>query len=256
MSATPPFDRFDFDLGRAVLEQLIEKFEGLSIGPMAAPSINSIFPEQGVYQLFMRAKLVYAGKTSKTLPSRLLRHHRLLSGRKNITLSDMGFKAVVIHRNWMPSVHERLVIDHYTGIGFCEWNATGFGNNDPGRRREDTIKNRFDLDCPINESFPCAWVDPRTWNVLDLLISLKQNSPFLFRYQCDPKKRFTKGSVKYNQLDVVIPKADMTIREILSVVVDRLPAGWQATFFPSHVILYEEPSNKIYQNATIVIRKP
>src|SRR5262245_18606443 len=117
--ATPPkpFDRFDLDLARAVLEQLIERFESLDVGPLDTTTINQVFPEQGVHQLFQNTKLVYAGKTSKSLPRRLLRHLRLLSGRKNITLSELGFKAVIIHRNWIPSVHEGMVIQHYTQQG-------------------------------------------------------------------------------------------------------------------------------------------
>ncbi|MGH7174318.1 MAG: Eco29kI family restriction endonuclease [Gemmataceae bacterium] len=251
-----PFDRFDLDLARAVLEQLIERFETLDVGPLDAATINQVFAEQGVYQLFQAKRLVYAGKTSKVLPRRLLRHLRLLSGRKNINLADLGFKAVVINRNWMPSIHEGMVINHYTRLGLCEWNQTGFGNNDPGRNREDTIKNKFDLDFPINERFVCSCIDPRDWNALELLVKLKKKLPFLFRYQCDPRKRYTKGSIKYNSLTIKVPQSSLSLSDLIRVVIDQFPDGWQTTFFPSHVILYAEAPTRIYTNATLVIRKP
>jgi hypothetical protein len=251
-----PFDRFDLDLARAVLEQLIERFESLDVGPLDAATINQVPAEQGVYQLFLPNRLMYAGKTSKQLPRRLLRHLRLLSGRKNINLADLGFKAVVINKNWLPSIHEGMVITPYTKLGLCEWNQTGFGDNDPGRNREDTIKNKFDLDFPINEQFVCACIDPRDWNALALLVKLKKKLPFLFRYQCDPRKRYTKGSIKYNSLTITVPRPNLSIRDLLRVGIDQFPDGWQATFFPSHVILYEEDPTRVYQNATLVIRKP
>ena len=124
MSVQPPksFDTFDFGLARAVLEQLIDQFDALPIGRLDSATINKVFAEQGVYQLFLANRLVYVRKTSKALPDSLLRHLHLLSERKDIHLADVGFKCVSISRNWMDYVDQTSLVAYYKGLGLCGWN--------------------------------------------------------------------------------------------------------------------------------------
>ncbi len=254
-SSEKPFKHFDFDLARAVLEQLVEVFDSLPIGPLEGALVSQIDETPGVYMLFVSGRLHYIGKADKNLSGRLMDHLWTLRSRKNIDINTIGFKGVTVHRNWTPLTHEESLIKHYKGAGLCEWNTKGLGNHDPGRRREDTETNDFDSDYPIDENFVPEGIDPRLWNARDLLRAVKDGVPFVFRFHTDkPKGGWRKGSVEYNILNVTVPHAGMSIRELLQLVIDTFPEGWQATFFRSHVILYEE--ERTYTHATLVLRRP
>lgn len=248
-----PYARFDFDLAAAVTEQLIAGFDALAVGPLIQSIISEIDPEQGVYQLYLSDRLMYAGKADDSLPKRLEEHRWNLSGRKNIDMGQLGFKGLIIHRNWGPSVHEGILIRHYRDQNLCEWNLTGIGNHDPGRNREDTVtqEEHFDTMFPIKEDFVPNGVAARPWNALELLLQMKGALPFTFRYEAT---HYRTGSAKYNNLTVTVPREGMTVTELLTLIVETFPDGWQATFFPGRAILYEE--RRDYTHATKAIRKP
>lgn len=249
-----PYGRFDFDLASAVTEQLIAAFDALPVGPLVKTTLKEIEAEQGVYQLFLKGKLVYVGKAEIPLPKRLEEHRWNLFGRHNVDMKDLGFKGLIIHKNWAPSVHENILIRHYRNQGDSEWNLSGFGNHDPGRKREDTEtnENHFDALYPIKKDFVPDGISAGVWNARDLLSQIKVALPFTFRYEAEDS-RPAKGSPKYNEISVTIPRDGMTAEELLDQIIRVFPKGWQATFFPGRVILYEE--NKKYSHATNVIRR-
>lgn len=247
-----PFAPFDFDLGQAVTSQLVTAFGALSIGELNRSVLASVSPLPGVYQLFLDDTLMYVGKAEKSVAERLEEHRWNLSGRKNISGDALGFKALYIHKNWAPSAHEDVLIRHFRAEGSCEWNLTGLGNHDPGRNREDTITedSHFDGMYPINEHFRPEGFPADSYPALQLLLKLKQSLPYIFRYESDS---YRTGSPKYNHISVTLPSGDMTACEILAVVVQAFPQGWQATFLPGRAILYEEDRN--YAHAIKIIRR-
>ena len=140
---------FGFDLDRAIREQVVEKLEASprlrlekGVGPTAS----------GVYALYFKRKLVYIGKASKdttkskrTLRSRLAEHLRKLSGRKNISPSDVRCRYLTFDSEWWVFAAEFALISHYEP----EWNKSGFGSKVPGVGRPGTDRvSRFD------EKFP------------------------------------------------------------------------------------------------------
>jgi hypothetical protein len=220
--------------------------------PLIQSIISEIEAEQGVYQLYLDNRLMYAGKADDSLPKRLEEHRWNLSGRKNVDLGKLGFKGLIIHRNWATSVHESILIRHFRDQGMCEWNLTGLGNHDPGRNREDTVtpEEHFDTMYPIKNDLVPDGVPVMEWNALDLLLQMKSALPFIFRYEAN---HYRSGSSKYNDIKVAVPIAGMNVAELLDLIVNTFPNGWQATFFPGRVVLYEE--NRDYTHATKVIRK-
>lgn len=247
-----PYGRFDFDLAAAVTDQLIAAFDALSVGPLTQSIISEIDSEQGVYQLYIGSRLMYVGKAEIPLPKRLEEHRWNLSGRNNVNMGELGFKGLIIHKNWGPSVHEDILIRHYRGQGESEWNLTGLGNHDPGRNREDTVtpEEHFDTMYSIKKDFVPGGVPAKTWNARELLIQIKESLPFIFRYEAT---HYRTGSPKYNSISVAVPRDGMTVKELLALIVATFPDGWQVTFFPGRVILYDE--RRDYIHATDVIRK-
>lgn len=234
MSGARPYEDFDFDLARAVLDQLVEAFDGLAIGRLDAETLLGVEARQGVYQLFLGGELVYIGKAD-SLQNRLLRHFRALQGRRNVDVGALGFKCLYIHKNWTTWTTEDALIKRFTGL--CSWNLSGFGSNDPGRNRDHTAEKptSFNSLYPIDPGFICEWVPPGTRSAAALLSEIKSKLPYLLRYQDDEHARETLQSVS-----VTIPRSDMTAGELLVAVARQLPDGWQATILPGRMLLYRE----------------
>ena len=237
---------FEIDIVSALSEQLVEAFDKLTIGQLNTASVALLNREQGVYQLFYNGALVYVGRADN-LNSRVSQHLTKIAGRQNIATKDLGFKALYVHKNWTTLAPEDTLIKHFKahGNGLCEWNGNGFGPHDPGRERETTNKpiDGFDAKYPIRHDWPCTWVDAKSWNVLQLLIAMKDELPFLLRYQTSDnpnvKVDYRKGHPDQAACAVVVPSTGMPADVLLGLAANALH-GWQATRFPSHLILYKE----------------
>jgi len=112
---------------------------------------------QGVYQLFLDARIMYIGKADKNLRARLERHYRMLAARQNIDTEKLGFKALFIHKNWTTWTTEAALIRFFGEES--PWNASGLGSNDPGHNREDTAEeDTFNSLYPIDPNYVCDWI--------------------------------------------------------------------------------------------------
>lgn len=241
------FAHFEIDIISALSIQLTRALDALDIGALEPSTLRTLPTSQGVYKLFHKQQLVYVGKANN-LSKRLTEHWKKISGRQNISVDSMGFKCLSIHKNWTALAPESSLIAHYRAQknNQCEWNGNGFGPHDPGRNREITNKapDGFDMRYPIRADWKCDWVTAGEWDLLDLLISLKQKLPFLLRYETDHlgKKKYAhykKGHKDFFEKKVHVPMNAMTTEDLLKIISSNLP-GWQTTAFPSHLILYKE----------------
>jgi hypothetical protein len=252
---TPDHDaavaHFEFDLATPFFEQLLAVFDALGTVPLDATHITQLEPHQGVYGLYRNQTLVYIGKADNPLPDRLQDHQIKLTGRQNIATDEMRFKAVYLAKTWVPLAPEAMMIKHFRAQDLCEWNGNGFGPHDPGRNRETTNKppEGFDATFPIKADWPCEGVKAGTHEANSLLQTIKRQLPFCFRYETDnPRGAWTRGSQKYNGKQITVLRDSMPANQLISEIARQLGATWQATEFPSHIILYEE--NKDYTFGT------
>lgn len=140
---------FDFDLDLGIREQVVKKLE-LSPAYQLARGVGP--RESGIYALYLKDALVYVGKASKgtttsqrTLRARLSEHAGKLSGRENISLTDMTCRYLTFSSEWWVFAAEFALITHYTP----KWNASGFGSKTPGKGRPGTDRvSRW------NETYP------------------------------------------------------------------------------------------------------
>ena len=133
---------FFFEMDRAIHTQVIEKLEAspqLSLSETAAPSLK------GVYVLYRKSKLVYAGKAlHTTLRRRLAEHTVKIRGRRNIALAEMRCRFLTIESDWFVRAAEEALIVTYRPV----WNASGFGSHIPGRGRPGIRVCRWDQEFP------------------------------------------------------------------------------------------------------------
>lgn len=130
--------RFDFNLDRAIRDQVIAKLDS---SPLLSLE-RGIGPQSsGIYVLYRKTKLVYVGKASKettksgrTLRARLNEHVGKISSRQNITIREMKCRYLTFASEWWVFAAEFVLIAYFKP----EWNDSGFGSKVPGRGRPGT----------------------------------------------------------------------------------------------------------------------
>src|SRR5258708_3794806 len=129
---------FVFEIDKAYTSQLIEKFEA---SPQHELVIDVAAPKKGVYGLYHKGKLVYAGKAlDTTLKRRLNEHAKKIASRKNIRPGDVSCRFLIIDSVWYVRAGEHALITSYKP----EWNASGFGSHVPGRGRTGINVSKWD----------------------------------------------------------------------------------------------------------------
>jgi hypothetical protein len=133
---------FIFEFDKAFTTQLIQKFEASPAHPLTE-DIGP--PEKGVYALYWKGKIVYAGKALQTtLRRRLGEHARKIAGRKKISLAQVACKFLIIESDWFVRAGEHALIESYDP----QWNLSGFGSHVPGRGRPGIRRSKWDTKFP------------------------------------------------------------------------------------------------------------
>ncbi|HBO4367895.1 GIY-YIG nuclease family protein [Pseudomonas aeruginosa] len=238
------FKDLEFDLPSALLAQLVDLFERMTPGPLNEETVLEVPEEQGVYQLFFNGELVYVGKTDADagLRQRLLRHAKKIRSRRNLHQSQVTFKAVRVYVFTAMDL-EDLLIKHYRGSGISlAWNLSGFGSNDPGRKRDKShIKQgHFDRLFPIDLNFEVRVVQPMDdHSVAEVLRQLKAQLAYTVRFQ----NKGANSKKPHSDLEgtmVRLRSEKDSVLNALRQVKAALGGAWQITALPGYVIIYRE----------------
>jgi Eco29kI restriction endonuclease len=242
---------FKLSITRALADQLADALSRLQPAPLTPDRVESIQPRPGVYELYLDDQRVYVGKASKSLPARLHNHLRKLSGRSQIQLGDVTFQCLYVDEDLEAAAPEKMLIKKYRNQGGAPWNTNGFGNKDPGRRRDHSLvkSNHFDALYPINLDLSIRSIPTGTYPVREFLDKVKSSLPFNLRFDKDSQR--ARGD--YRLLTVDIPPKELHVRDLVRLAVEALPEGWQATALPGYMILY--PEQDTYESATVLWRK-
>jgi hypothetical protein len=175
----------------------------------------------GVYELFHADRRVYVGKASRSLPTRLRNHERKLSGRTGLSLATVSFICLYVDEDLDATAPETLLIKKYRHMGGSPWNTNGFGNNDPGQRRNtsEIAADHFDALYPINLNTTVELASG-SWRVEELLAEVKRKLPYNLRYE----RTSTAASHDYQALLHVESSAPST-RQIAELVLGVLPVA-------------------------------
>ncbi|HET7121412.1 MAG TPA: Eco29kI family restriction endonuclease [Solirubrobacterales bacterium] len=232
----PASGEFKLSISQALTDQLRENLANLTPAPLTLENLALLDKRQGVYQLYMNDALVYVGSAATTLPHRLGKHMRKIAGRRNISIEEVTFTCLYVDEDLTVLAPEYRLIKVFQDEGGAPWNTNGFGNNDPGRRRDEShvSDTHFDSLYPIDLAWPCDQIEAGNRNAAELLAELKQTLPFVLRYENTSRAR-----IEYEEADVIVPSSGMTAEELLELVAEALP-GYQVTALPGYVILYLE----------------
>jgi hypothetical protein len=244
------FRKFEFALTDALIAQLIECFDSMESDVLNLENTMAIPNGQGVYQLFLAGQLVYIGKTDTEagLQPRLLRHATKIQSRLNLDITQIQFKAIQV-LVFSAMELESLLIKYYSKDIQTAWNNSGFGANDPGRRRDDTALKEIHFDAmypiDIDIDLDCEIADKASAKVA--LEAIKQKLPYLLRF--DKSKA---AAAELEETIIVDINSNDTVKRQIVNIVRQLPAGWQATALPGYIIIYKE--NKIYRHGELLVK--
>jgi hypothetical protein len=238
------YAEFEIDVERVLRNELPGVFEQIAVAPLSEEAISSV-PQgaKGAYVLYEAGKPVYAGKTDVRhgFGNRLNRHRNTIQHRVGFDHVAIGFKAVriMVFSNFDV---EAILIDEIQrqDPSALAWNNSGFGSNDPGRNRDRQKPAAFDIERPLNIDRPLEFIGAGESSVFDVLLNLKSELPYTFRYETDPKRNYRVGHAEQRNTRVTIPSDSLSLRDLLKIILAALPVGWRATVFPGRVILYKE----------------
>lgn len=253
----PGYNEFELDVEKVLREQLPPFFDDVQPATLTPENIQLLPPQaKGAYLLLHDGVEIYAGKTDARhgFRNRLERHHYSIQHRRGLDSERVSFKAI---RIWVFSALdvESLLINELKNrrAGALAWNFSGFGSNDPGRKREGQQPADFDLEYPIYVERPLPFMPAGDHTIHDVLQTLKNGLPYLLRYQTRGD-RARSGHDEYRDSNVRLPTPGMSALEVMKAIVEAFPDdSWQATIFPSRIILYKKKED--FEFASYIIRK-
>ncbi|MFC9602343.1 GIY-YIG nuclease family protein [Streptomyces niveus] len=229
--------RADFRLSitRALKDQLAQALADLEPAPLSTRALEELERRGGIYQLHHGDQFVYVGKADKNLPQRIGKHLRKISGRKDISIDEMRFSCLYVDEDFPAVAPERLLIAKYREKGQIPWNTNGFGNNDPGRRRDDTVikVNHFDVQHPIDLDLIIHGVKTGNTSLRQFLANIKKRLPYNFRYA-------TKVLGTMGDREVSVPDVELSTGDLFSLVANTITDQWQIAVLHGYVIMYPE----------------
>lgn len=237
---------FKLSITKALADQLDEKLALLSRHALTEEAIFALERRPGVYLLWHKEQRVYVGKAQQPLPKRLRNHWQKLRGRENIAIKDMSFVCLYVDEDLDAAAPEKLLIKKYRAKGAdngVPWNTNGFGNKDPGRRRDKSAveQNHFDALYPVRLTFGDLSLEAGRTTVGELLAKLKDRLPYNLRFDKSADTR------KDYEIELDVPGDELTVEQAIELVIRALPEGWQATALPGYLILY--PEREPYKSA-------
>jgi len=230
----PASGEFRLSITRALTDQLISSLAELDPEPLTEAAALAMDHKPGIYQLFLNGSLVYVGKADRAVPTRLLRHYRKLAGRANIDLTAVSYCALSVYEDLQAVAPETLLIKHFRSQAGVPWNFNGFGSNDPGQNRDQTVfeGDHFDVRYPARLDWRCASIAAGHYKAADLASALKADLPYVFRYQSAPILA---------EAEVEVPTDGMIADELfgsLAVAIQQHNAAWRVVALPGYAIMY------------------
>lgn len=235
---------FKLSITKALGDQLSHALSKLTPAPLDELNIERIRKVPGVYQLWHGGELVYIGKADESIPTRLWKHHRKLSGRTGISLDDMTFSALYVEEDFSAVAPEKLLIGRFQESGSIPWNNNGFGINDPGKERDTTAfkESHFDCQYPADLDYEIPGLSTGERTLEELLKKAKDGLPYTFRHA-----RGSKDKEVYSKTTVTITPETRTADDVFRLISSALPSPWRVVALPGYAILY--PREAVYESA-------
>jgi len=210
---------FRFEIGPAILAQLLEKLERIPLVRIR-DALNAKYP--GFYQLFLGSEPKYIGKTSRPVGTRLREHLKKLQGRAGISLDEVYCRYAFVEDPSLVDVAEGALIDFFSRQNMAEWNLSGFGSKAPGYGRGRTADSDWARQFPPDLSQPVEAGASNSLTLLELVAMIRSVSPITFTVPKLHESDFRAMHVKM----LSVPRQTMPFIEWARFVESLLAPGW------------------------------
>lgn len=225
---------YNFHFLNTISLQLQQELENLTISDLNEEALTVLenFQQenkahQGVYLLHYDSSPVYLGK-AENIASRLEEHYWKLSGRENIDLTKVGYKALLLDKSMSTAANENVLINLFAKTHQGMWNGKGFGPKDPGKERDTTKPGYFDRTYPIKRDYVVENVEDDE-TIASVLSKMKAGLPYIVRYELKDR-----GSEAISLKD-----KSKTASSLLQAVVNHLGGGWKGAILSYGMIVYQ-----------------
>jgi hypothetical protein len=177
---------------------------------------------------------LYLGSAERSLPLRLHRILRKLSGRQKIDIERIIFSHVYASFDLAALAPRAVLKNSQHDDRLPPWNVNGFGNVDPGRSRDRAIyrPNHFDSLHPIDLNFELNLVSVRESSLANALHQINEQLPYHFRYE--------DRADELSDIEISFPQDRMSADEAFRLIAAAAGDQWQITALPGYVIMYRE----------------
>lgn len=227
-----------FDFLTTVSAQLRETLEAMGeslLDPRALRGLSDYQDKndsrQGVYVLHYDGAPVYVGKANN-VSARLFEHWEKLSGRQNIALDRVGYKALLLDKSMSTAANEDILIAMFKERHPGMWNGRGVGSKDPGQERDTTRPGWFDRTYPIIADYGVE-LEMNADGAIALgamLAQMKAQLPYVFRYDVPAEEQ---------QRLVPLAGVGHDARSLLQAAVTLLGPGWKGAIISYGMVLYK-----------------
>lgn len=208
---------FRFEVGPAILIQLIEKLRGLELRPISE-CLGARYP--GFYQIFLDGEPRYIGKAARPIGVRLSEHIKKLRGR--ISLDRIGCRYAYVEDPSLVDVAEGALINFFASFDAADWNMSGFGSKPTGYGRGRQTHADWDTEFPPDYDWPIKAGAPLPITLGRLVMVVASQSPIVFSI---PKRH--KASFKAEHATFLnVPITERTFRQWITFIEGQLAPGW------------------------------
>jgi hypothetical protein len=215
----PDYLVFRFEVGPAILAQLLDKLNTLGSVPLNE-ALGARYA--GFYQIFLNSEPKYIGKTARPIGVRLREHARKLLHRTGIEFDKLECKYAFVEDPSLVDVAEGALIDFFGARGLADWNASGFGSKVTGHRRGRQVASNWSVQYPPDID---AVIEPMVTGDLTisrLVRALASCSPLTLSVP----RRHTAAFLLQHSEHADIDMSAKPFSEWMQVVESHLNAGW------------------------------
>ncbi|MGK5738132.1 caspase, EACC1-associated type [Micromonospora sp. URMC 103] len=234
--------------------QLARLLEQSPLNGLDGHGLESVRNSPGVYQLVRQSgtgkpEVVYVGSARESLRVRLQQHQRKLSGRQGIDPDAILFSCLPMTQDLVSLGLQLVATPNFRSLN-PEWNRNGFGNADPGRRRDGARvpESHFDALFPIDLTYRLEWPAPGPMSVRHALDHVKRQLPYVFRYD--------RGDSRLDEAAFEAPSRWSSADQAFKMIATAVGEGWQITAMLGYVTMYQDlvcyPSAWRYYRGTSV----
>jgi len=208
---------FRFEVGPAILVQLLEKLHRLNLRPLL-DCLDARYP--GFYQLFLDGQPVYIGKTSRPVGVRLREHVKKIRGR--IDYSRIEARFAYVEDPSLVDVAEGALINFFDSFGEANWNQSGFGSKTTGFGRAGTRGADWDTLYPPDLNWPVEAGSTKPITLAQHIGRINRGAPITFTIPGDHRAAFIAAHPDL----MSVPVTTRSFRQWVTSVERQLAAGW------------------------------